>query len=85
MSSADDFRRTLNLRLRIASRTGVSHVDINAGHIHREVGEYPGRDHRMPICCAVMRSEMTSLDPIIAAPPKGNGASLTIRYRLPRG
>ena len=31
-----------------------------------------------------MRSAMRAGDVVIAEPPKGTGASLTIRYRLPR-
>lgn len=55
-------------------------IDLNSGLIHREVGGYPGRKHRMPICCDVMKSFMKEDDEILSSPPKGNGASLTIRY-----
>lgn len=56
-------------------------IDVNAGELHREVGGYPGPGHRMPLACSVMRTAMCDGDQIVAAPPKGNGASLTIRYR----
>jgi hypothetical protein len=36
------------------------------------------------MCCAVMRSEMSAGDAILQEPPKKQGASLTIRYELPR-
>ncbi len=56
------------------------HIDLNAGDIHRAVGGYPSANHRMPMCCQVMRSRMRGDDKILVVPPKGNGASLTIRY-----
>ena len=52
---------------------------------HRQVGGYPGPSHRMPICCEVMYQEMGSRDKSEASLPKGKGASLRIRYDLPRG
>jgi hypothetical protein len=81
---ADDFRTALRRRLKAAEKSGGKFVDVNSGKLHREIGGYPGPSHRMPVCCEVMRSEMTIGDRIIAAPKKGNGASLTISYRLPR-
>lgn len=60
--------------------SNAGYVDVNAGDIHREVGGYPGTNHRMPVCCSTMRDLMKADDEIIASPPKGNGASLTIRY-----
>jgi 5-methylcytosine-specific restriction protein A len=38
----------------------------------------------MPSCCQVMYGEQTSFDRVLHAPPKGKGASLTVRYQLPR-
>jgi hypothetical protein len=81
---ADDFRAVLRRQLKEAERNGDKYLDVNSGKLHREVGGYPGPSHRMPVCCAVMREAMTIGDRIIAAPKKGNGASLTICYRLPR-
>ena len=82
--STEDFKRVLGTKLRTASASGTHHLDVNAGELHRGVGGYPGPDHRMPACCAAMRSIMRDGDLVLAEPPKGNGASLTIRYRLPR-
>ena len=83
-TEAADFRAILGVILRGAERAGRSYVDINSGQLHRDVGGYPGPDHRMPVCCQVMRDAMRIGDEIVTVPPKGNGASLTIRYRLPR-
>ena len=81
MPNADDFRSEL---YRIFSSSRGGYVDVTSGDLHRRVGGYPGPSHRMPICCSVMRQSMLGGDVIVAEPPKGNGATLTIRYRLPR-
>lgn len=56
------------------------YIDLNAGLIHRELGGYPGNNHRIPVCCDAMKSLMLNNDFITNQPIKGNGASLTIRY-----
>lgn len=84
MADASAFRAALRSVLKEARDRGLASVDVNAGCLHRRVGGYPGPNHRMPACCSVMRAEMGKNDRIIAAPLKGNGASLTIRYVLPR-
>jgi 5-methylcytosine-specific restriction protein A len=59
---------------------------MSAGDLHRRVGDYPGNDHRMPVCCGVMRDAMDEDvgDAIVSSPPSGDGASLLVRYVLPR-
>ena len=85
MPNADDFRVELRRQIDRASRQGRPDIEINSGQLHRDVGDYPGPNHRMPICCSVMESEKQQGDDIVSAPPKGRGASLTVRYKLPRG
>ena len=58
----------------------LDYIDLNAGDIHRKLGGYPGKNHRMPTCCNAMRKFMVPKDIVIYQPLKGNGASLTIRY-----
>jgi 5-methylcytosine-specific restriction protein A len=82
--NTEDCRTALRRNLSEAARSGRKFVDINSGKLHREVGGYPGVNHRMKSCCDVMRDEMTIGDRIVATPKKGNGASLTISYRVPR-
>jgi hypothetical protein len=68
-----------------AVNNGLENIEVSAGELHRSVGGYPGPDHRMPVCCSVMRSEFSAdCDLVLESPPKGDGASLTIRYNLPR-
>ncbi|MBS1163989.1 MAG: endonuclease [Proteobacteria bacterium] len=88
MPTADDFRVELTGILQRAELQGRPHVEINAGELHRSVGGYPSREgnqHAMPSCCGVMRGELEAgKAEIIYTPESGNGASLTIRYYLPR-
>ena len=80
--TANDFRRALNQILSNARQKGLEYIVVNAGELHRLVGGYPGSNHRMPVCCSVMRSMMNHSDCIIDEPPSGQGASLTIKYFL---
>ena len=80
----DDFRKALVGLLAEAQGEGKECVQIRAGNLHAKVGNYPGVHHRMPSCCSAMRSLMESGDLFISQPPRGDGASLTIEYRLPR-
>lgn len=82
--TAQDFQDELNKIFTSAQNDGKSYVDVKSGDLHRRVGGYPGTNHRMPVCCYVMRKNMRSGDEILDQPPKGNGATLVIRYRLPR-
>jgi len=84
MVQPEDFQRALEKRFDQAHRRGESYVDIKASDLHREVGGYPGPNHRMPLCCRVMRKNMQDGDVVLQEPPCGQGASLTIRYYLPR-
>lgn len=84
MPTSEDFRRELRSQLRAAELKNQPYVDVNAGELHRQLGGYPGKKHQMPSCCQIMEAERRALDEIVAGPPSGKGASLTIRYRLPR-
>lgn len=85
--TAEDFRAVLRQRFAEETAAGNERVDVDAGSLHRQVGGYPARDgnHRMRTCCTVMMSEKQERDRLMVIPPSGWGASLTIRYRLPRG
>ncbi|BCR35200.1 HNH endonuclease [Mariniplasma anaerobium] len=73
----NDFKDILHKKI---EQMSGDYIDLIAGNIHRELGGYPGRNHRMPICCKAMRDLMSDKDQIIYEPKKGNGATLTIRY-----
>lgn len=85
MLTTADFEREISALIERASRQGRPHVEINAGELHRVVGGYPDpSSHRMPMACSAMRKLMSEEDQEIFAPERGAGASLTIRYVLPR-
>lgn len=81
---ARDFEAEIRPQWMGAGNAGESSVDIAAGPLHNSLGGYPGPNHRMPNCCQVMRRLMQDGDNILCAPPKGAGASLKIRYKIPR-
>jgi hypothetical protein len=74
-----DVERELRRQLAHAQQSGLGLVDIRAGELHRDV---KGED-RMPLVCHVMRTLMVSPE-VLSGPPSGQGASLVVRYRLPR-
>ncbi len=78
------FLAALTTQLRAAAASGATQLTVVAGELHRKVGGYPKAGHRMPTCCDVMRAAMRPGDEVVREPPKGKGATLTIRYRLPR-
>lgn len=82
--TTETFRVALKELLRKATHEGAEVLQVRAGDLHEIVGRYPGADHRMPMCCAAMRSLMHAGDRVVRQPPKGNGANLTIEYRLTR-
>lgn len=84
MPKTEAFRAELDARIRRAEAAQMTFIEIVSGELHRAVGGYPGPDHRMPMCCAVMRAAMRGGDHILHAPPSGQGATLRIRYQLPR-
>jgi len=78
------FQGALSEEFRVAEQKGMKYVIVRAGDLHRKVGGYPGPSHRMPVCCHVMLKNMQLGDEVLYKPPSGMGASLTIRYLLPR-
>jgi 5-methylcytosine-specific restriction protein A len=80
----DDFRTAIRGLLGDAQRHEKGSLIVTAGELHRQLGGYPGPNHRMPACCGAMRSLMRDGDVCVGGPEKGNGASLAIRYLLPR-
>lgn len=83
--TADEFRKALQGNFAEAERRGASQIEVTSGDLHREVGGYPARSHRMRECCRIMREAMhAETDSVRSEPDSGQGASLTIRYKLPR-
>lgn len=84
-ASKADFKNALRNFLSEQEREGKSECIITSGELHRIVGGYPGKNHRMPVCCSVMNEFFNAkTDSILYSPSKGMGATLTIKYALPR-
>lgn len=84
MPGKEDFREQLAKVFAAATAAQRTYVDVRSGDLHKQVGGYPARNHRMPVCCDVMYAEKDAHDTILCKPEKGKGASLLIRYQLPR-
>lgn len=82
LPTKEDFEKSIRLKFERAIEEGKDYIEIVSGDIHRELGGYPGKNHRMPCCCTVMYSVMKNDDIVIEAPKKGKGATLKIRYML---
>ncbi len=82
--TAQDFQNELDRLFMQAQLQNKPYIDVKSGDLHRKVGGYPGHNHRMPVCCEVMLRNMRKGDQILQQPPKGLGATLVIRYSLPR-
>ena len=84
MPSSSDFQNELDTIFAFARQKRLTAIILKSGNLHRIVGGYPGKDHRMPICCNVMRSNILKGDEVLSEPPSGMGASLEILYKFPR-
>ncbi|WP_247470204.1 hypothetical protein [Bradyrhizobium sp. 45] len=81
MATMDDFREELEAQIARAARQGRSHVEINAGELHRVVSP---DENLHSMACEAMRQLQNVGDQVVHAPPAGDGPSFTIRYMLPR-
>ena len=84
MPSVEDFQSELNGMFASAQQQGKSFIEIKSGDLHRSVGGYHRHNHRLPSCCRVMKRNMKPGDQILRQPPSGEGATLIIRFKLPR-
>ena len=80
--TADDFRKKLNEIIEEVKIKNLPYIDVWSKDVHRQVGGYPGSNHRMPVCCDVMKENMQDGDLILQEPPSGMGANVLIRYFL---
>src|SRR5436309_3280109 len=64
------------------TRSGV--YAITAADDLQYIGGYPGGNHRMPVCCQVMKAAIQGRDKVVEIPPRGAGANLIVEYVLPR-
>lgn len=58
LPTTEDFQAALDEMFAKAQSRDDGHIDIRSGDLHRLVGGYPGRNHRMPKCCGVRKEAM---------------------------
>lgn len=81
----DSFNSELRKIFQRETDSGSTEVTITSSELHRIVGNYPGENHCMPLCCNAMRDLFDEKrDIIISEPKKDNNSILTISYALPR-
>lgn len=84
-SNTDLIRNEIQDRFKGAAKNGFSSVEILAVDLHEKVefndGSHP---NQMPSICNMMYEAQVAGDETLYAPPKGRGARLRIRYRIPR-
>ena len=76
--TTDDVRAYIMEQKRLSKEMGKTVLVLRAGDIHNDLG----LKQRHPMVCNAMRSCMSSEDVILYQPPKGNGPTLRIEYKL---
>ena len=81
----EDFKKAIEKAKMNAANKGEKQIEIQAKDIHKELGHYPGPNHRMSTCCDAMYASMNNSkgDTVIDAPKKGKGANLKIQLKVP--
>ncbi len=82
--TSKDFQEKLQQVLRLAAEKGRTHIDIDAGSLHRLVWGAYERKHRLPQCCYVMKKMMKEKDIILVEIEEGREAEFKVKYMLPR-
>ena len=75
-----DFKKKLEELKANAKETGELYVIVTSRDLHNLIGGYHTPNHRMASCCDAMYDGMNTSDEVLQTPPKGKGASLTIKY-----
>jgi hypothetical protein len=78
--TAWDFQNRLMAILNSARQSGQPYVDVESGSLHKQVGGYSDPDHRLRVCCEVMRKLMRAGDSIVKESASDQGATLIVRY-----
>src|SRR5262245_42207776 len=80
--TAWDFQNHLMAILNGARQTGQSYIDVESGNLHQQVGGYAKSNHKMPVCCEVMKKMMRFGDSVVSETANGQDSTLTIRYTV---
>ena len=77
----ETFMEEISRQLKLAKANGENSITLLSGNIHRAVGGYPQRNHRMRTCCDAMYAQTNKYE-VIKPPKSGYGATLSIKYYL---
>ena len=80
--TAWDFQNQLMAILNGARQSGNPYVDVESGNLHQQAGGYTNSNHKMPVCCEVMRRMMRVGDSVLRETTSGQDATLTVRYTV---
>jgi 5-methylcytosine-specific restriction protein A len=80
--TAWDFQNQLMAILNGARQSGQSYIDVESGKLHQQVGGYANSNHKMPVCCEVMKKMMRFGDSVVSETANGQDSTLTIRYTV---
>jgi len=83
MTYTDDTRNELQNIMNWAKQKGIIEVTINAGKLGEALGLYDSNKNNVKSVCDAMKSMMKEGDKIVDEPPSGEGASVTIKYKVP--
>ena len=79
-----DFEKALDEFFRECERKGLSSKNLTAEELYHRIIKPIPSNHRVPVCCKVMKGKMQFGDVPVYEPPKGEGTRLEIRYVFPR-
>lgn len=74
--STKDIRAYIQKLLMDAFQSAEPYIDLLSKDIHKQLG----LKNRYPMVCSAMYHFKTGSDAVLTAPPKGNGATVKIRY-----
>jgi len=77
-----EFQSELDALFHETEHAKKDYVVVSSIGLHLRVGAYPGKTHRLRLCCDVMRRNMLRGDWIVLQSPPDN--LLAIHYRIPR-
>ena len=80
--TAWDFQNQLMAILNGARQSGQSYIDVESGNLHQQVGGCAKSNHKMPVCCEVMKKMMRFGDSVVSETANGQDSTLTIRYTV---
>jgi 5-methylcytosine-specific restriction protein A len=84
LPTRSEFQAALNGVLLQAQKKNKAGVVVSSIDLHLQVGGYPGREHRMDLCCQVMREAMLQRDRITSQVLPPYPPLLEVVYELPR-